>query len=131
MEECIGSAKSLLAEIVVQDIERFAETLEMHDFAFAQELKRRDDGGVVAEFHDALIASPGFLLGGHIVGDVCDGIAGCADVIRRPGIAVLIFGEGAAVKCGNPSFHAGSAKLFLGCAGQHLLDHDGKHLNMA
>ena len=55
-------AKAASGEIVVQDIERFAETLEMHDFPFSQEAQWREHIGVIRQVDEIFIGAARFLL---------------------------------------------------------------------
>ena len=71
----IDRVKILAVEIILDESERFAESLIMYDLAFSQETDRVEDVRVVAHADDVIIGGAGFLFRSHVFGQVCDGIA--------------------------------------------------------
>ena len=63
----IDRVKILAVEIILDESERFAESLIMYDLAFSQETDRVEDVRVVAHADDVIIGGAGFLFWGDFV----------------------------------------------------------------
>ena len=61
--------------LIHQDIHRFAEALEVDDFALAEEADGVVYVGIVGKAKDVIIDNSCLLLGGEVLGDIRYGIA--------------------------------------------------------
>ena len=63
----IDRVKILAVEIILDESERFAESLIMYDLAFSQEADRVENIRVIAHADDVIIGGAGFLFWGDFV----------------------------------------------------------------
>ena len=70
----VDGVEVLAVQILLDESERFTESLIMYDLAFSQETDRVEDVRVVAHAEDVVIGGAGFLFRCHIFGQVCNGI---------------------------------------------------------
>lgn len=83
VERRVESVKVLAVEVVLDEFERFTETLKMHDFAFTQKSYRVADVGVVDEANQVVIGCARLLFRRHIFAKVGDGVALAGERHRR------------------------------------------------
>lgn len=70
--ECrIKGVKVFRVQVILRDPQRLAETLEVDDLAFPQELDRIAYVGIVGKPQDIVICRAGFLFSGKILNEVC------------------------------------------------------------
>lgn len=60
--------------MILNNPQRFAKTLKMHDFPFPQELDGSAYVRILYKPQNIVVGAPGFLLGGQIFGQVRNGI---------------------------------------------------------
>ena len=112
----------------LDDLQAFAEPLEVDHFPFPQEVEGFQDLLVAGHVHEVLIGGPGLLLGAHVLGDVRDGVAGALDVGGAEGHAVGVHGEHAVVVDDVVAGQARLVQLRAGSALHALTDHGADHL---
>ena len=63
----VDGVEVLAVQILLDESERFAESLIMYDLAFSQETDRVEDVRVIAHADDVVIGGAGFLFWGDLV----------------------------------------------------------------
>ena len=114
----------------MQYVQAFAEALEVYDFPLPEETEGIEQGGVIRQGHKVLIGCPGFLLGGHILMDVGDGVTGALDIGGGKGDAIGVGGEYALGMHGEVAHKACFLYFFEGSIAHALVYHGADHLPM-
>lgn len=111
---------------------RFAKPLKVYDLPLSQEADDVVDVRVVGQPQDVVIGEPGLLLGGQILGQISDDVAGG---LNRPG-APGEPGGGGGVDAGGVIYKIGSKggiflNILIGEVPGQLVDDGRHHFHMA
>lgn len=102
----------------------------MDDLPLPQEADGRDDIGVINQAQDVIVGGAGFLLGGHILTQVGDGIAGGLKRCRRKGRTAGGLRPDAGGVIDKIGRKAGALDLLDGKIPGELVDNGTDHLQM-
>lgn len=133
VEGWIGVVDVFLVQLFPHLLHSAAKALEVDDFPFPEEA---DDVGdvrvVLGQAQDVVVSHSGFLLGGHVLGQVGDGVSLDADARRCPGAAG---GRGGVDARGVIDKVSGKPRvvlnLLIGEAAGQLVDDGRHHLHVA
>ncbi len=130
IEARVERVEVLRVEVLLGNAQRVAEPLEMHDFAFPQELDRVAHVGIVGEAQDVVVGLAGLLLGREVLVKVGKGVAGDLELGGREGVArggLRVDARGVVDKVG---VEAAALDLFGRHAAGELVDDRGNHLDV-
>ena len=116
----------LLAKTILHQPQSLAEALEMDDLSRPQEADGIGDVRVIGETEDVVIGDPGLLLGGQVLREVGNGVAGDLHGSGGPGVAGGKLGEDPGGVIHKISLKARVLDLLLRQVPGQLVD-DGPH----
>lgn len=117
-------------EVILNHAEGFAKPLIMDDLPFPEEADGGDDVGVIYQLEDIIVGGAGLLLGGHVLGEVGDGVAGGLEGGGGEGHSACGLRPDAGGVIHKVDVKAGLFDLLDGEVAGELVDDGADHLQM-
>lgn len=117
-------------EVILNHAEGFAKPLIMDDLPFPEEADGGDDVGVIHQPEDIIVGGAGLLLGGHVLGEVGDGVAGGLEGGGGKGHSACGLRPDAGGVIHKVDVKAGFFDLLDGEVAGELVDDGADHLQM-
>ena len=117
-------------EVILNHAEGFPKPLIMDDLPFPEEADGGDDVGVIYQPEDVIVGGAGLLLGGHVLGEVGDGVAGGLEGGGGEGHSACGLRPDAGGVIHKVDVKAGLFDLLDGEVAGELVDDGADHLQM-